>query len=100
MQAAILRRYRYAPSGQLTSVEDNGRGRIEYRYDPVGRLLAAHSALGHETFAFTLTKDLCVGKAYALANDQYGPGGGLQYFISKNDRRTLTAGAMIPLTNP
>ncbi len=52
MQAAILRRYRYDPSGQLTSLEDNRRGRIEYRYDPVGRLLAANSALGHETFAF------------------------------------------------
>ncbi len=52
MQAAILRRYRYDPSGQLTSVEDNRRGRIEYRYDPVGRLLAANSELGHETFAF------------------------------------------------
>jgi RHS repeat-associated protein len=52
MQAAILRRYRYDPSGQLTSVEDNRRGRIEYRYDPIGRLLAANSALGHETFAF------------------------------------------------
>ena len=25
---------------------------IEYRYDPVGRLLAANSILGHETFAF------------------------------------------------
>ncbi|MFN3792121.1 RHS repeat-associated core domain-containing protein [Massilia sp.] len=52
MQAAILRRYRYDLSGQLTSVEDNRRGRVEYRYDPVGRLLAANSALGHETFAF------------------------------------------------
>ncbi|MEW6025082.1 MAG: DUF6531 domain-containing protein [Pseudomonadota bacterium] len=52
MQAAILRRYRYDPSGQLTSVEDSRRGRVEYRYDPVGRLLAANSALGHETFAF------------------------------------------------
>lgn len=52
MHAAILRRYRYDPSGQLTSVEDSRRGRIEYRYDPVGRLLAANSALGHETFAF------------------------------------------------
>ena len=53
-----------------------------------------------EVRAFTLTKDLCVGKAHALANDQYGPGGGLQYFISKKDRRTLTAGPIIPLTNP
>ena len=26
--------------------------------------------------AFTLTKDLCVGKAHALANDQYWPRGG------------------------
>lgn len=52
MQAAILRRYRYDPSGQLTSLEDNRRGRIEYRYDPVGRLLAANSALARETFAF------------------------------------------------
>jgi RHS repeat-associated protein len=52
MQAAILRRYRYDPSGQLTSLEDSRRGLVEYRYDPVGRLLAANSALGHETFAF------------------------------------------------
>jgi len=52
MQAAILRRYRYDPSGQLTSLEDSRRGRVEYRYDPVGRLLAANSALGREAFAF------------------------------------------------
>ncbi|MDT1893439.1 RHS repeat protein, partial [Acinetobacter baumannii] len=52
MQAAILRRYRYDRSGQLTSVEDNRRGRIEYRYDPVGRLLSVNSALGRETFGF------------------------------------------------
>ncbi|MCA1248431.1 DUF6531 domain-containing protein, partial [Massilia sp. MS-15] len=52
MQAAILRRYRYDPSGQLTSLEDSRRGRLEYRYDPVGRLLAANTALGRETFAF------------------------------------------------
>ncbi|KQV41142.1 RHS repeat-associated core domain-containing protein [Massilia sp. Root335] len=51
-QAAILRRYHYDPSGQLTSLEDSRRGPVEYRYDPVGRLLAANSALGHETFAF------------------------------------------------
>jgi RHS repeat-associated protein len=52
MQAAIVRRYRYDPSGQLTGLEDSRRGHVEYRYDPVGRLLAANSALGHETFAF------------------------------------------------
>jgi RHS repeat-associated protein len=52
MQAAILRRYLYDPSGQLTGLEDSRRGHVEYRYDPVGRLLAANSALGHETFAF------------------------------------------------
>ncbi|WEF35146.1 HYD1 signature containing ADP-ribosyltransferase family protein [Pseudoduganella chitinolytica] len=52
MQAAIRRRYRYDPSGQLTSLDDTRRGHIEYRYDPIGRLLAANSAMGHETFAF------------------------------------------------
>ncbi|WP_443094343.1 RHS repeat-associated core domain-containing protein [Pseudoduganella chitinolytica] len=52
MQAAIQRRYCYDQSGQLTGIDDNRRGRIEYRYDPVGRLLAANSAMGHETFAF------------------------------------------------
>jgi RHS repeat-associated protein len=52
MQAAIVRRYRYDPVGQLINIDDSRRGRIDYRYDPVGRLLAANSALGHETFAF------------------------------------------------
>ena len=52
MQAAVLRRYHYDPSGQLTNIEDSRRGHVEYRYDPVGRLLAATSALGHEIFAF------------------------------------------------
>jgi RHS repeat-associated protein len=52
MQAEILRRYCYDASGQLASLEDSRRGLVEYRYDPVGRLLAANSALGHETFAF------------------------------------------------
>jgi RHS repeat-associated protein len=52
MQTAILRRYRYDRAGQLTSVDDGRRGHIAYRYDPVGRLLAANSALAQETFAF------------------------------------------------
>jgi len=52
MKAAIVRRYHYDPSGQLMNIEDSRRGQVDYRYDPVGRLLAANSALGHETFAF------------------------------------------------
>jgi RHS repeat-associated protein len=44
----LRRKFRRA----LTSLEDSRRGRIEYRYDPVGRLLAANSALGHEIFGF------------------------------------------------
>jgi len=50
--------------------------------------------------AFTLKEDLCVGKAYALANDQYGPGGGTQYYISVHDRKTLKKGSIMELTNP
>lgn len=68
MQAAILRRYRYDRGGQLTSVEDSRRGHIAYRYDPVGRLLAANSALGQEAFAFDP-----VGNIHAADTSQYEP---------------------------
>lgn len=52
MHATIQRRYHYDRSGQLTDLEDSRRGHIDYRYDPVGRLLEANSAMGHERFAF------------------------------------------------
>ena len=52
MHATIKRRYGYDPSGQLTSIEDDRRGRIEYGFGPVGRLLSASSAMAQETFAF------------------------------------------------
>jgi hypothetical protein len=50
--------------------------------------------------AFTLKEDLCVGKAYALANDDYGPGGGTQYYITKKDRKNMKKRSIIDLTNP
>ena len=50
--------------------------------------------------AFTLKEDLCVGKAYALANGQYGPGGGMQYYITAKDRMSMEKGPMMELTNP
>jgi len=68
MQAAILRRYRYDRAGQLTSVEDSRRGHIAYRYDPVGRLLSANSALGQETFAFDPA-----GNIHAVDTAQHEP---------------------------
>ncbi|MEW7848894.1 glycohydrolase toxin TNT-related protein [Massilia aurea] len=68
MQAAIVRRYRYDLSGQLSSVEDNRRGHIAYRYDPVGRLLAANSVMGYETFAFDPA-----GNIQAADTAQQGP---------------------------
>ncbi|CAJ0806863.1 Protein RhsC [Ralstonia psammae] len=46
------RRYRYNVAGQLTSIKDARRGDLNYRYDPVGKLLEANSALGQETFDF------------------------------------------------
>jgi RHS repeat-associated protein len=49
---SINRTYRYDRAGQLTGIMDSRRGQLEYRYDPVGRLLAATGALGHEVFAF------------------------------------------------
>ena len=40
-----------------------------------------------------------VGKAYALANDQYGPGGGVQYYIPAKDRMSMTKGPIMDLTS-
>jgi len=50
--------------------------------------------------AFTLKEDLCVAKAYALANDQYGPDGGTQYYITAKDRKNMKKGSVMELTNP
>ena len=46
------RAYDYDATGQLTHISDQRRGELTYRYDPVGRLLQANSALGEELFAF------------------------------------------------
>lgn len=51
-KALLKRLYHYDKVGQLTDIHDKRRGHIEYKYDPVGRLLQANSALGQETFAF------------------------------------------------
>jgi RHS repeat-associated protein len=48
----LSRRYTYDKAGQLTSIGDSRRGRLDYRYDPVGQLLEANSRLGREVFAF------------------------------------------------
>ena len=50
--AAVLRRYRYDAAGQLQSIGDSRRGQFDYRYDPLGQLLQADSALAKERFAF------------------------------------------------
>ncbi|WP_312484513.1 RHS repeat-associated core domain-containing protein [Massilia timonae] len=50
--------------------------------------------------AFTLKEDLCVGKAYALANNDYGAGGGTQYYITARDRMSMEKGPIMELTNP
>ncbi|EON19882.1 RHS family protein [Cupriavidus sp. GA3-3] len=51
-QRMLRREYQYDAAGQLSSIRDLRRGTLQYRYDPVGRLLEANSALGVETFDF------------------------------------------------
>jgi RHS repeat-associated protein len=46
------RTYAYDKTGQLTRIQDSGKGEKNYRYDPVGRLTESLSPLGAETFAF------------------------------------------------
>ncbi|MDQ0072466.1 RHS repeat-associated protein [Variovorax boronicumulans] len=48
----VRRTYVYDKVGQLIGIGDTRRGRLDYRYDPVGRLVQANSALGREVFAF------------------------------------------------
>lgn len=45
-----------------------------------------------EVGAYRLTEDLCVAKGKALANTQFGAGGGTQYYVSAVDTPTLKAG--------
>ncbi|WP_081053120.1 RHS repeat-associated core domain-containing protein [Burkholderia territorii] len=46
------RRYRYDAAGQLLRIEDSRKGGIDYRYDPVGRLIEAISPVAKERFSF------------------------------------------------
>ena len=55
---SLQRYYGYDRAGQLTDIGDSRRGNLSYRYDPVGRLLQAHSRLGTETFAFDPASNL------------------------------------------
>ncbi|KFG92538.1 hypothetical protein GQ56_0136760 [Burkholderia paludis] len=48
----VQRSYTYDRAGQLERIEDTQNGMRTYRYDPVGRLVAATGMLGEETFAF------------------------------------------------
>ncbi|WP_406850010.1 RHS repeat-associated core domain-containing protein [Chromobacterium phragmitis] len=46
------RQYQYDAAGQLTGIADNRSGQLNYRYDPVGRLLEAATPKGVESFRF------------------------------------------------
>ena len=46
------RQYQYDAAGQLTGIADSRAGQLNYRYDPVGRLLEAATPKGVESFRF------------------------------------------------
>ncbi|WP_052941683.1 RHS repeat-associated core domain-containing protein [Chromobacterium subtsugae] len=46
------RQYQYDAAGQLTGIADSRSGALNYRYDPVGRLLEAATPKGVESFRF------------------------------------------------
>jgi RHS repeat-associated protein len=48
----------YDKAGQLTRIQDSGKGERNYRYDPVGRLTESLSPLGREKFAFDPASNL------------------------------------------
>ncbi len=52
------RLYSYDVAGQLTHIEDSGKGLTDYRYDPVGRLIESIGPAGTERFAFDPASNL------------------------------------------
>jgi RHS repeat-associated protein len=59
----VDRRYRYDAAGQLTQIEDSNKGYIDYRYDPVGRLIEAASPWSRERFAFDPASNIVDAKS-------------------------------------
>ena len=50
-----------------------------------------------EVRAYRVTEDICVGRGRAKANDQFGAGGGMQYYIPSKAQGTLTPGKVISI---
>ncbi|HEX8611419.1 MAG TPA: RHS repeat-associated core domain-containing protein [Telluria sp.] len=48
----VARHYRYDESGNLLAIDDQRNGRTSYRYDVIGRILAAVQPQSDERFAF------------------------------------------------
>lgn len=59
----IVRRYEYDRSGQLLQIDDSRRGGTRYKYDPIGRLLAAQTRDRCEAFAFDPAHNLIDAQA-------------------------------------
>ena len=71
-QRLVVRNYRHDAAGQLTRIEDTRRGALNYRYDPLGRLLTAQTITGEETFAFDPASNLLDPQAPRQPN-HYAP---------------------------
>jgi len=74
---------------ELTQVGHSGKDPDLFKFGPRQRVRE-----------FKLTEDICVAKAYALANNQYGSGGGTQYYITTKDRLSMEMGPITELTKP
>ncbi|WP_018609457.1 RHS repeat-associated core domain-containing protein [Uliginosibacterium gangwonense] len=66
----VQRRYQYDAAGQLQGIQDSRRGTLNYRYDPIGRLIEAQSTLGRETFAFDPASNLLDQDADARSGER------------------------------
>jgi YD repeat-containing protein len=60
----------YDRAGQLTSIQDSGKGEWNYRYDPVGRLTESLSPLGREKFAFDPASNLLDTRCDEIAREE------------------------------
>lgn len=47
---------------------------------------------------FYVIEPLCAARGTAMANPQFGSGGGVQYYVSRSDVRKLRPGAIVPIS--
>ncbi|MFI8010565.1 RHS repeat-associated core domain-containing protein [Acinetobacter sp. ABJ_C4_1] len=104
LQYQVYRHYQYDQNYLLSQVEDSRLGKLNYQYDPIGRLIAAQSLHKTESFSFDpagnlIDSDSVVSPAQIKNNLIKGyKGKHYQYDAQGNVTEIIQAGKNLKLT--